>query len=73
VISIIWLWGSLFIAGFFPIIDGQDQIVSIFRALRRGGSSKKNQVDDTKEGKGVGSYTSKETTIASISKGFMEK
>ncbi|KAL3417528.1 urea active transporter [Phlyctema vagabunda] len=40
VISIIWLWGTLLIAGFYPIIDGRHQIFNIFKALRKGNNSK---------------------------------
>ncbi|KAG4414140.1 hypothetical protein IFR04_012746 [Cadophora malorum] len=39
VISIIWLWGTLFVAGFYPIIDGRKQIFSIISALQRGSKS----------------------------------
>ena len=35
-IAIIWLWGTLFIAGFFPLIDGRKQIFDIYTALRTG-------------------------------------
>lgn len=35
VISIIWVWGTMFVAGFFPIIDGWQQILLVFRGLSR--------------------------------------
>ncbi|KAF8850323.1 Na+/proline symporter [Acephala macrosclerotiorum] len=50
VISIIWLWGTLFIAGFFPIIDGRRQIVAIFKAIGQGGSSKKARTASPTDG-----------------------
>ncbi|KKY22146.1 putative urea active transporter [Phaeomoniella chlamydospora] len=34
VVSIIWLWITLLVVGFFPIIDGRKQIVTVWRALR---------------------------------------
>ena len=36
VISIIWVWGTMFIVGFFPIIDGRAQILQVWRGLRDG-------------------------------------
>lgn len=35
-IAIIWLWCTLLIAGFYPLIDGRDQILTVFRALGQG-------------------------------------
>lgn len=35
VVSIIWVWGTMLIAGFFPIIDGWRQIRLVFRGLSR--------------------------------------
>lgn len=35
VVSIIWVWGTMLIAGFFPIIDGWSQIRLVFRGLSR--------------------------------------
>ena len=37
VISIIWLWGTLIVVGFYPIIDGWRQIGDVFRAIKAGG------------------------------------
>jgi hypothetical protein len=35
VVAIIWLWGTLFVAGFYPIIDGgYDQVKAVYRALK---------------------------------------
>ncbi|KAG8167700.1 hypothetical protein KVR01_003389 [Diaporthe batatas] len=36
VISIIWVWGTMLVAGFFPIIDGRKQISLVLRGLRFG-------------------------------------
>jgi len=36
VIAVIWLWGTLFVAGFYPIIDGRGQLIAIYKALRDG-------------------------------------
>lgn len=37
VIAIIWLWGTLLVAGFYPIIDGgYQQTMAICRAWRSG-------------------------------------
>jgi hypothetical protein len=35
IVAIVWLWGTLFIAGFYPLIDGRDQIVAVFRGVTR--------------------------------------
>lgn len=36
VVSIIWVWGTMLVAGFFPIIDGWRQISLVFSGLRLG-------------------------------------
>lgn len=33
IISIIWLWGTLFVAGFYPLIDGREQLIAVARAV----------------------------------------
>lgn len=33
VVSIIWVWGTMLIAGFFPIIDGWKQILLVVRGV----------------------------------------
>ncbi|AEO66748.1 uncharacterized protein THITE_2115106 [Thermothielavioides terrestris NRRL 8126] len=33
VVSIIWVWGTMLVAGFFPIIDGRAQIMQVWRGL----------------------------------------
>lgn len=34
IIAIIWLWGTLFIVGFYPLIDGRQQIWAVWQAVR---------------------------------------
>ncbi|KAF7558079.1 hypothetical protein G7046_g5880 [Stylonectria norvegica] len=36
VIAIIWVWGTMLVAGFYPIIDGRKQLQLVFRGLRSG-------------------------------------
>lgn len=33
IVAIIWLWGTLFVVGFYPIIDGRAQIALVYKAL----------------------------------------
>lgn len=33
VLSIIWVWGTMLVTGFFPIVDGWDQIALVVRGL----------------------------------------
>ena len=33
-VAIVWIWGTLFIAGFFPLVGGRRQFVAIYKALR---------------------------------------
>ncbi|PVH97304.1 hypothetical protein DM02DRAFT_597799 [Periconia macrospinosa] len=35
VVAVVWLWGTLFVVGFYPVIDGQGQILEVWRAVRR--------------------------------------
>lgn len=39
VVAIIWVWGTMFVAGFYPIIDGRQQILDVYRTLRGGKKS----------------------------------
>lgn len=42
VIAIIWLWGTLLVAGFYPIVDGgYQQTVAVYRAWRSGAKAPK--------------------------------
>ena len=40
IIAIIWLWGTLFVAGFYPIIDGRKQILAVIRGTTGGHKAK---------------------------------
>ncbi|KAF2438209.1 hypothetical protein P171DRAFT_467372 [Karstenula rhodostoma CBS 690.94] len=40
VIAIIWLWGTLFIMGFYPLIEGRHQIWVVWQAIREGRHNK---------------------------------
>lgn len=33
VVSIIWVWGTMIVAGFFPLIDGWGQIMLVLRGI----------------------------------------
>ncbi|KAE8449346.1 hypothetical protein EG329_008247 [Mollisiaceae sp. DMI_Dod_QoI] len=66
VISIIWLWGTLFVAGFFPIIDGRYQIFAIFKAIRDGRSAEKLGLATSTEGEISGGDSAKETAVVSF-------
>ncbi|KAH7137929.1 Sodium:solute symporter family-domain-containing protein [Dendryphion nanum] len=57
VISIIWLWGTLFVVGFYPVIDGRQQILEVWRAVRQGGHRKNKRVAGTDEDSGSGEVT----------------
>lgn len=34
IIAIVWVWGTMLVAGFFPVIDGWKQIQAVYRGLR---------------------------------------
>jgi hypothetical protein len=38
IIAIIWVWGTMLVAGFYPIIDGWPQLKRVYRGLRGQGS-----------------------------------
>lgn len=40
IFSIIWVWGTMFVAGFFPIVDGWKQLRAVYRGLRASRHSK---------------------------------
>lgn len=46
VVAIIWVWCTMLIAGFYPIIDGRRQLQLVYRGLR--GTKKVN--DDNESG-----------------------
>ncbi|PNS16194.1 hypothetical protein CAC42_1957 [Sphaceloma murrayae] len=47
VIAIIWLWCTMFVAGFYPIIDGWQQITFVWRAWRGQSSEVKSSSSDS--------------------------
>jgi hypothetical protein len=50
IISIIWLWGTLFIAGFYPLIDGRKQIIAVIRgSFKRPKTQEKSEVSSEDE------------------------
>jgi hypothetical protein len=73
VISIIWLWGTLLIAGFFPIIDGRYQILVIFKALWKRSSSVGYKQRDKADADVAGINSSEGSAAVSISTPFPEK
>lgn len=44
IVAIVWVWGTMIIAGFFPIIDGWKQLKAVHRGLR---SSKEPRANDS--------------------------
>lgn len=47
VISIIWVWGTMLVAGFFPLIDGYDQILLVVRGISGRGKNSPARVDSS--------------------------
>ncbi|KFY43311.1 hypothetical protein V495_04016 [Pseudogymnoascus sp. VKM F-4514 (FW-929)] len=52
VVAIIWVWGTLLVAGFYPIFDGRQQLRIIWSAvrdgrLRKGGLGRKSERGDS--------------------------
>lgn len=59
-IAIIWLWGTLLIAGFYPIIDGGfEQTLAVYRAW--------------KDRSGHGKHEAESSTPASTESGVEER
>ena len=44
VVAIIWLWGTLLVGGFYPLIDGHRQFTAIYKSLRYGKGQQQNAV-----------------------------
>ncbi|OBT42415.1 hypothetical protein VE00_06029 [Pseudogymnoascus sp. WSF 3629] len=55
VVAIIWVWGTLLVAGFYPIVDGRHQLGLIWTAVREG---KLRKGSSGGESEGGGSETS---------------
>ncbi|KFY16842.1 hypothetical protein V491_05212 [Pseudogymnoascus sp. VKM F-3775] len=60
VIAIIWVWGTLLVAGFYPILDGRHQLGLIWRAVREGKLSKGKSGGKSERGGSETSSTSGE-------------
>jgi hypothetical protein len=61
VVAIVWLWGTMLIAGFYPIIDGRKQISAICRSWGKLRNTEATQVIQGSE--------KKASTVASASSG----
>ncbi|OBT80296.1 hypothetical protein VF21_00557 [Pseudogymnoascus sp. 05NY08] len=60
VVAIIWVWGTLLVAGFYPIIDGRQQLRLIWTAVREGKLRKGNEGGKGERGGSETSSTSGE-------------
>ena len=62
-VAIVWIWCTLLIAGFFPLIGGRRQFVAIWRALRSGKSDSRERMEGVqyRDGSTEGSMTPTET------------
>lgn len=56
IIAIIWLWGTLFMVGFYPLIDGRHQIWAVWQAVKAGGH-RKQVIDEAFEGSSEGHHS----------------
>jgi urea-proton symporter len=36
IVALVWLWITMFIVGFYPIIDGRQQLLDVWIAMREG-------------------------------------
>jgi hypothetical protein len=36
VVAVVWVWGTMLVAGFFPIIDGAGQLKQVYLGLTKG-------------------------------------
>ncbi|KAF2704123.1 urea active transporter [Pleomassaria siparia CBS 279.74] len=59
VIAIIWLWGTLFMVGFYPIVDGRYQLLTVWRAIREGRHRKPMTDESINGSSGSGEATPK--------------
>ncbi|OMP85122.1 putative urea active transporter 1 [Diplodia seriata] len=67
VVAIVWLWGTLLVAGFYPLVDGRDQMVAVWRGLRSGSGTKSRKDNigsstSASDGEGNGADGPKSTT-----------
>ncbi|OBT62029.1 hypothetical protein VE03_08270 [Pseudogymnoascus sp. 23342-1-I1] len=64
VIAVIWVWGTLLVAGFYPILDGRQQLRAIWTAVREG---------KLRKGGGVGGKGQRGDSETSSTSGEVEK
>lgn len=53
VVAIVWIWGTLLVAGFYPLIDGHRQFRAIYRHLRDGKKDSKGEVESPESPSGT--------------------
>lgn len=71
VVAIIWVWGTLLVAGFYPILDGRHQLGKIWRAVREGKLRKGTLGGTSERGETGDSETS--STSGEVEKGGGEE
>lgn len=67
IVAIIWLWGTMLISTFYPLLDGGiQQIMQVYRALRQGRSAggRKNKDDATSTPSSTDSSVNQVGTLA---------
>lgn len=47
VVSIIWVWITMLISGFYPIVDGREQIRLVYQGLFQKGGARGTSSDGT--------------------------
>ncbi|KFZ00883.1 hypothetical protein V501_10384 [Pseudogymnoascus sp. VKM F-4519 (FW-2642)] len=66
VVAIIWVWGTLLVAGFYPIVDGRQQLGLIWTAVREGKLRKGNSGGKSERGGSETSSTSGEAEKSGV-------
>ena len=67
VVAIIWIWGTMLVAGFFPLIGGVHQFKAVWVSLRRGWqSADKREVESTEAEKSETDVTTTPTETVHI-------
>lgn len=51
VVAVIWVWGTMLVAGFYPIIDGANQLKQVYLGLKHGrdGARRETETVETNE------------------------
>lgn len=62
IIAIIWLWGTLFVARLYPLIDGRDQILAVFKGITGAKIDKRVENVGSRSSSDVGVEVSAEKT-----------